>query len=406
MNNIVVGCAKKIVFTAFLFCLLNVGIVNIMGAEELDKKPPSVSVVLKSNDNLSQSSRSFSSFWSSATPPKQKIVPGISLKSKLSSRFSATEGDKSSSRKAQSLGLPVGSLFVDAGGTNGDRVEDYSECDDRVTYEDHTTLPTCGNSRIPVDFPQTSVCQNSLGEIEISSDTDESLIMALENPIVDRKIIRILFVEDSDLIKKFFNRFVDAINNDPLNDYIYEAVVCTWGYEALDLYKNMVSQGKSPHLIFTDINMEEFYQKRGMCRKDINIPSKAGIELVKAIRGQKCQATLLERLTEGKSEMPASLYAYKKMGAEGKRYMFVQTRDDNFTIYPYEGPIIALTSDPEHIVDEHKHLFYVPEDPGEEENLKIIYGIRGKLKNKDDLIKILSHHGLAPTTGMWVEPFT
>ena len=45
MNNVVVGCAKKVVLVALLFCLLNAGVLNAMEGELLDQQLVSSSTV-------------------------------------------------------------------------------------------------------------------------------------------------------------------------------------------------------------------------------------------------------------------------------------------------------------------------------------------------------------------------
>jgi hypothetical protein len=409
MNYVLVGCAKKIVLMALLVCLLNVGIVNAMETEEfLDQKATSVSVVQKKAEPKANSTSGFSSFKFSEWSFKSK-------KQKISAHL--PEGESGShksyqSNKSQSLSRPIGSLLTGAGETDGDRVEDdvksCNECDGSITDYELTISYTRESSTARVDLCEAALeYRNSLPKIDSSSDADGSSITVLDNPIIEKKIIRILFVEDSDVIKKFFNYSLNAINKDSSNEYIIEASVCTWGYEALESYNNMVREGKPPHLVLTDINMENFHQKRGMWRKDITEPSKAGIEFVKAIRGQKRKATWGEFFTEWKSEIYDSLYAYKKISSAGSSYRYGKKKNKSFIIDPYKGPIIALTANPEHIEDCDKGLFYAAEKSESGENSEIIAGIRYKLgevfakdvnkkiQGKDDLKAILDHHSLS-----------
>ncbi|MES2607255.1 MAG: hypothetical protein V4544_00760 [Pseudomonadota bacterium] len=276
--------------------------------------------------------------------------------------------------------------------------DDY---DDSVTERDSTVfrphLASWEKPMTPIEVDDKVVYRKPLEKIESSSEQasiDPLDACEKRTVINEKRVVHLLFVEDSITIQKMFNLWVKNINQDSSSEYTIEAVVCTWGYEALERYNDMVREGKQPKLILTDINLENFYLKKNrcMCRKGVVTPTgfkKAGIEFVKAIRAQKRKSTTFERIMTWKTEKYTSLYADEKLSSSGDKYNYVGRQNKNYSIFPYTGPIIALTSTPDDVKDGDKELFATKKiELGAEISKTLV--VREKLKNKFDLIEIIS----------------
>ena len=261
MIYVLVGCAKKVVLVALLFCLLNAGVLNAMEEELLDQQLASSSTaqqkaVSKIDCDSCFSSLSFPESWRpskwSFSFPESWCYSKWSFKNRKQKISVKPAEVASESNKSQSLGGPIGSLVVDAGRMGGGRVEDYEE-DTSITDEELTDATiNRQNSAARIGSGAAILYRTLLPGIESSSD-------ASVDTIVERNIIRMLFVEDDAAIRESVESVLIAYNSDLSKKYKIEYEFLTHGIFAVEYL--LLPENIKPHIIVTDNNMESFYSE-------------------------------------------------------------------------------------------------------------------------------------------------
>ncbi len=217
MNNVVVGCAKKVVLVALLFCLLNAGVLNAMEEELLDQQLVSSSTVQqkavpKVDCDTCFSSLSFPESWKpskwSFSFPESWHYSKWSFKNK---------------KQKIAVQLPAALESKKSESVDGDRVENYEDdesiTDKELTYETISRQ----NSATPIESGVAMVYRSSLPKIESSSD-------ASVDTIVERSIIRMLFVEDDVEISESIEIVLKKYNEDLSKKYKIDYKFLTHGF--------------------------------------------------------------------------------------------------------------------------------------------------------------------------------
>ena len=217
----------------------------------------------------------------------------------------------------------------------------YDECDDSITDRERTDVTiNRQNSAARIGSGAAMVYRSSLPKIESSSHA------SLDN-IVERNIIRILFVEDDAVIRNSIESVLRKYNDDLSKKYKIHYEFLTHGFFAVEHL--LSSENIKPHIVVTDNNMESFYLNDDKTCTD----RKAGCELGKLFRPQKVHA-----------DDPPSIYRYVRVSEAIKRRFCNAKKGDEeyvyehidyecrysdelsaFSIEPFAGLVFLSTSD-------------------------------------------------------------
>ena len=159
--------------------------------------------------------------------------------------------------------------------------------EDNLTQENSLTTneKSPDKSEMYTQFLDLNVRDNSLDtSLSVESLTrgsmiDENIIGENATNFSDKKIIRLLYVEDSKVIKEVVKHHINNLNNENDSDVKYDLVLKTWGWEAVDYYLNCGTE-LMPDIILTDLNMERFRASDGTY-----LDNKAGIEFARFLKG-------------------------------------------------------------------------------------------------------------------------
>ncbi|MES2252514.1 MAG: response regulator [Pseudomonadota bacterium] len=186
--------------------------------------------------------------------------------------------------------------YVVVEGSKHSEIKDYEYDEDRYDHTGglrHSSFDSTERSR------RTSRSSDSNGITRIASGLAEVeisqavLLSNIDSPSITRRTIRILFAEDSAMLIRVFKNHLEKIEL-PLGTKCLAEIHLSGG-TALSCYDEMTARNELFEIVFTDINMED---------------SRAGIKLARALRERG-----------------------------------------------YQGPIIALTSDPDKVLGKDRELF-------------------------------------------------
>jgi hypothetical protein len=100
----------------------------------------------------------------------------------------------------------------------------------------------------------SSESKESGTENSLSIDNAEHLTEIKEESIskceVTRRIIKILFVDDTKIQHTIIKKIVENINKNPDLNYTIDLCICYWGYKAFDCFEAMSSSGVPPPYYF------------------------------------------------------------------------------------------------------------------------------------------------------------